>query len=255
MSDPEGRQQHTNALVCSGMLELLAREAPAYGLRLSETQLEQFQQYHTLLVEWSDKVNLVGDADAEVVQRRHFLESIALGAALREREVLRPDSHVLDVGAGAGFPGVPLKIAWPGIHLTLIEATAKKTAFLTALVEALGLHDVAVLTGRAETLAHQPELRAQFDLVLARAVAPLPTLLELTLPFARVGGRVVTPKGSRAADEIAASSRALQALGGRAFVVPFAVPGPPQQLIAIQKLRATPPEYPRRPGVPAKTPL
>ena len=148
---------------------------------------------------------------------RHFLESIALGAALREREMLRPDAAVLDVGAGAGFPGVLLKIAWPGIRLTLIEATAKKTAFLSALVEALAFGERRVLTGRAETLAHDPALRGRFDLVVARAVAPLPALLELTLPFARVGGRVVTPKGSRAELEIAASARALEVLGGRAL--------------------------------------
>lgn len=237
------------------MLELLAREAPAYGLRLTDVQLELFQQYHNMLVDWSARVNLVGDTDIEVVQRRHFLESLALGAALREREILRPETKVLDIGAGAGFPGLPLKIAWPAIELTLIEATAKKTAFLQAVVDALALPGTRVITGRAETLAHDAALREQFDLVLARAVSPLPALVELGLPFARVGGRLVTPKGSRADAEVIEAAAALRGLHGRAFVVPFDVPGPPQKLIAVLKQAPTPPEYPRRPGVPTKSPL
>ena len=237
------------------MLDVLGANSEAYGVRLSPAQMMRFERYLELLCEWSDRANLVGDVDADVVQRRHFLESIALGAALRQREILRPASDVLDLGAGAGFPGVDLKIVWPDLRLTLIEATAKKTAFLAALTAALDMPDVAVITGRAETLAHATKLRAQFDLVVARAVAPLPALIELGLPFARVGGRLVTPKGSRASDEIAAAKNALGVLGGKVFAVPFAVPGPPQTIIAVLKQRATPADYPRRPGVPAKSPL
>jgi 16S rRNA (guanine527-N7)-methyltransferase len=233
----------------------LANEASRYGVRLAPAQAAKLERYAALIEEWSARVNLVGDASRETVERRHILESIALGAALREREVLRPDSRVCDVGTGAGFPGIVLKVCWPGIALTLIEATAKKTAFLAAAVEALAVEGVDVRTGRAEELAHDPELRERFDLVTARAVAPLPALLELTLPFARVGGRVVTPKGSRAEAEVAAAENALSVLGGRAFVIPFNVAGPKQMLVAVQKLRPTPPEYPRRPGVPAKSPL
>ena len=237
------------------MLTTLSRETAAYGVRLTSAQTRQFEAYFELLADWSRRVNLVGNVDAEVVQRRHFLESIVLGVALREREILRPDTDLLDVGAGAGFPGAVLKIVWPGIRLTLLEATAKKAAFLSALVESLELDETAVLTGRAETLAHTPALRGRFDLVVARAVAPLPVLLELTLPFARVGGRVVTPKGSRAAEEIAAARHALAVLGGKVFTAPLPVPGPPQTLVAVMKERETPAEYPRRPGLPAKSPL
>lgn len=222
---------------------------------MSPAQLAQFETYLALLAEWSQRMNLVGNTDPEVVEQRHFLESIALGAALREREILRPESSVLDVGAGAGFPGVVLKIVWPATRLSLLEATAKKAAFLAALIDALGFDQTPVLTGRAETLGHRPDLRGQFDLVVARAVAPLPTLLELTLPFARVGGRVVTPKGSRVDEELAAAARALDLLGGKAFTVPLRVPGPPQTLVAVVKQRDTPAGYPRRPGLPAKTPL
>lgn len=237
------------------MLERLARDARSHGVNLSEAQIEQFERYLSLLTEWSARANLVGDVNPDTVQRRHFIESIALGAALRERQLLRGREDVVDVGAGAGFPGVALKIAWPALRLTLIEATAKKTAFLSELAARLGLADVTVLTGRAEALAHDPVLRERFDLVVARAVAPLPALLELTLPFARVGGRLATPKGSRALDEIAASRRALGILGGEAFPVPLDVPGPPQTLIIVAKRQPTPAEYPRRPGLPSKSPL
>lgn len=235
-------------------LDMVTEAAAGYGVRLTAEQEAQFDRYLLLLQEASRRMNLVSDASDESVQRRHFLESIALGAALRERQLLRPGASVLDVGAGAGFPGAVLKIVWPSIALTLIEATAKKADFLRELAAALGL-EMAVRTGRAETLGHDPDLRQRFDLVLARAVAPLPTLLELTLPFARVGGHVVTPKGSRAQEELAAAGRALGVLGGRAFTFPLRVPGPPQTIIAIAKTASTPEAYPRRPGVPGRSPL
>jgi 16S rRNA (guanine527-N7)-methyltransferase len=237
------------------MLPILAEGALAHGVKLREEQIAAFERYLKLLQGWRSRVNLVGRDDAETVQRRHFLESIALGAALREREILRPESLVVDVGAGAGFSGVAMKIAWPSIQLTLIEATAKKTAFLSELVRALGWDDVAVYTGRAEMLGHDAKLREHFDLVVARAVAPLPVLLELTLPFARVGGRMATPKGSRVQDEVAASAHALQALGARIFTMPLKVPGPDQTLVVALKQRSTPKEYPRKDGMPAKSPL
>jgi len=233
----------------------LRERAEEHGVRLTDEQIAQLDLYARMLEEWSLRANLVGDASREVLERRHFLESIAFGAALRERELLRPDSTVLDVGAGAGFPGIVLKIAWPGIVLTLLEATSKKTAFLSAAVEALDLPDVSVLTGRAEELGHDAALRGRFDLVVARAVAPLPVLLELALPFARVGGRLAAVKGSRAAEELAGSRRALQVLRARAMSMPLHVPGPAQQIIVAAKLGETPDEYPRRPGVPAKQPL
>lgn len=239
-------------MVTSNLRELVQ----PYGITLSDLQLAHFDLYARMLEDWSHRANLVGDASRDVVERRHFVESVAFGAALRERELLRPDSTVIDIGAGAGFPGLVLKIVWPGIALTLLEATAKKTAFLTALVEALELLDVAVATGRAEDLAHQPELRGRFDLVVARAVAPLPVLLELTLPFARVRGRVAAVKGSRGGDELGASTRALEILGGgTALAMPFRVPGPEQQIVVVPKQQETPAEYPRRAGVPKRQPL
>jgi 16S rRNA (guanine527-N7)-methyltransferase len=237
------------------VLSILKRNAEQYGVRLTDAQLAQFDRYLALLAEWNERANLVGDASPEVVVRRHFLESIAIGAALRQREALRPRSDVLDVGSGAGFPGAVMKLVWPSVRLTLLDATARKTAFLSALVAELGLDGVEVLTGRAEDLAHDPALRGRFDLVLARAVAPLPALLELTLPFARRGGRVVSPKGSRAAEEVAAAGHAAEVLGARLLSVPFEVPGEPQTLVVAVKTAHTPDAYPRRPGMPEKRPL
>ncbi|HYM16461.1 MAG TPA: 16S rRNA (guanine(527)-N(7))-methyltransferase RsmG [Dehalococcoidia bacterium] len=237
------------------MVNVLVEGAGGRGIRLSEAQVAQFARYLSLLMERSAQVNLIGRAPAEVVVQRHFVESLALGAALREREIMRPDATVLDLGAGAGLPGIPLKIAWPGLRLTMVDATAKKTAFMREAVAALGLGDVRVVTGRAETLGHDAELRGQFDLVLARALAPLAVLLELALPFARVRGHVVSPKGSRAAEELEAAQHALEVLGARARTLPFDVAGPPQTLIVVAKERETAGEYPRRDGVPSQAPL
>jgi 16S rRNA (guanine527-N7)-methyltransferase len=237
------------------VFNVLIEGARAYGVALSDTNLSQFERYLSLLTEHSAHVNLVASAEPEVVVRRHFLESIALGAALRERQMMPEGARTLDLGAGAGLPGVVLKIVWPDLRMTLLDATAKKTAFLATVAEELRLEGADVVTGRAETLAHDQRWRGRFDLVVARAVAPLSVLVELGLPFASVGGYLVSPKGSRAAAEVAAASRALELVGGRAEAWPFDVPGPKQTLVAVQKLRETPSGYPRREGVPAKSPL
>jgi 16S rRNA (guanine527-N7)-methyltransferase len=237
------------------MINGLIQGARAYGVTLSDTNVSQFERYLALLSEHAAHVNLVGSTEPELIVRRHFLESMALGAALRERGIMLDGAKVLDLGAGAGFPGVVLKVVWPPLRLTLLDATAKKTAFLETLVDGLGLEDVEVATGRAEALAHDARWRGRFDVVVARAVAPLPVLVELGLPFARVGGYLVSPKGSRAAAELAGARRALEVVGGEAESWPFEVPGPKQTLVAVRKLRETPASYPRREGVPAKSPL
>ena len=237
------------------MLDLLTAGVAGLGVRLDEPQIERFERYVALIRDWSTRMNLVGDASVETVVRRHVLESLALGAALRQREILRPSSSIIDVGAGAGFPGIPLKIAWPTVSLSLLEATRKKVDFLDAAIAALQLTNASTIHARAETAGHDPKLREQFDLVVARAVTALPALLELTLPFARVGGRVVAPKGSRASSELRSAANALSTLGGEAHTLPFDVAGPPQQLIVVIKRRPTPDAYPRRDGVPARTPL
>ena len=237
-------------------MELLAHIAEAHGLTLDTRQLGQFEEYYRLLVAANERVNLTTVTAYEEVQRRHFGESLAVAAALYRTGVLRPGqaAHTIDLGAGAGFPGLPIKIAHPALRLTLLESAAKKTAFLEEVVERLVLAEVAVVTGRAESAAHESTHREAYDLALARAVAPLPVLLELALPFLRLGGFLAAPKGSRAALERAAAAAALQACGGR-ILVAERLPDSPLTLVLVEKVAPTPTAYPRRPGIPAKRPL
>lgn len=165
---------------------------------------------------------------------------------------------MVDVGSGAGFPGLPLKIALPDIQLTLIESTAKKTAFLQHIVEVLHLAEVTILTARAEEVGHQAAHRARYDVAVARAVASLPVLAEYTLPLVKVGGIVIAQKGQSPTEEIEAATNALSVLGGEiSQVTPIEVPGLEEvrHLVVIRKLEHTPPKYPRRSGIPAKRPL
>jgi 16S rRNA (guanine527-N7)-methyltransferase len=241
-------------------VEVLRRGAAALGIHLTEGQTGQFRAYHDALLEANRRLNLTAVTDPEGVQRRHFLESLAVGAALH-RHRIRPwgfPARFLDVGAGAGFPGLPIRIADAAVRLTLLESTAKKAAFLTHLTTRLGLGEVEVLAARAEEASHDPLHRASYDIVLARAVAPLPTLLELTLPFLRPGGVLAAPKGSRAEEEIARSQRALQTLGGRLLLTePLDVPGsdPAPLLVLVEQVSPAPDRFPRRPGTPGRRPL
>jgi 16S rRNA (guanine527-N7)-methyltransferase len=172
--------------------------------------------------------------------------------------VLRGGGDVLDVGSGAGLPGIPLAIAYPKLRVTLLDATAKKTAFLNHVVETLGLVGVGVLTGRAESLAHDTALRESYDVVVSRAVARLSVLVELTLPFCRVGGTVIAQKAFEAEKEAEDAAGALAALGGElGEVIQVTVPdsGERRILVTVQKVSPTPSRYPRRPGMPSKRPL
>jgi len=241
-------------------MNLLARIAEARGLTLDGRQLEQFEEYYRLLVAANQRVNLTSVTAYDDVQRRHFGESLVVVAALYRAGVMRPGqaAHAIDLGAGAGFPGLPIKIARPELTLTLLEATGKKAAFLERLVQQLGLAGVTVVHARAEELAHDPAHRAAYHLALARAVAPLRVLVELALPFLRVGGYLATPKGSAAAREAKQAAAALQICGGRLELLrPLDLPGPGPipTLVLIRKIADTPDRYPRRPGIPAKRPL
>jgi 16S rRNA (guanine527-N7)-methyltransferase len=194
------------------------------------------------------------------VQRRHFLESLALLRALEKAAILAAErpAALLDLGTGAGLPGLPMKIARPHLGLTLLDATAKKTSFLSELLAELTLPDVRVLTGRAEELGRDRQHREAYDVAVARAVAPLAALLELALPFLKVGGALATPKGSGAQRELSEAQRALGMLGGALISdAPLDVPGGRhrQTLILVRKTSPTPEKYPRRPGLPQKRPL
>jgi 16S rRNA (guanine527-N7)-methyltransferase len=239
-------------------MEVLARTAERLGLPLSAQQLQQFEEYYHRLIAANRRVSLTSITDYEEVQRRHFGESLALAAALYRAGVLKPDegARVLDLGAGAGFPGLPMRIVHPTLRLTILEATRKKTAFLERLLARLGLADVTVISARAEAVAHEPAHRDGYDLVVARAVAPLAVLVELALPFLKVSGSLATPKGSRAPQEIAEADRALALCGGRIVSAePLPSPTLPLTLVLVEKTAPTPAAYPPRPGIPTKRPL
>ena len=237
-------------------MELLTEGAEVLGIHLSPTQIEQFRRYHEELARWNAKVNLTSVTGWKEVQTRHFLDSLTVSLAI-PRSLLQSGRFV-DVGSGAGFPGIPLKVAFPGLGATLIDSTGKRTAFLLALRDALGMPDVDVRTGRAETLAHDPELRESFDVVLVRAVAAMAATAELTLPFCRIGGMVVAQKKLGVEEEIGRAQRAIQTTGGRlkeVREVSVKGLGEARELVVLEKVGPTPDRYPRRPGIPVKRPL
>jgi 16S rRNA (guanine527-N7)-methyltransferase len=233
------------------------------GIPLSEDQLSAFEAYYQILIDWNGRVNLTRIVDYQEVQLKHFLDSLSCLLAIRRIPGLsdRPgevDYHTVDVGSGAGFPGVALKIARPELHLTLLEATGKKAEFLRFLVERLGLRQVRVLNARAETAGQEAAHREQYDLALARALADTAALAELTLPLVRVGGHVIAQKGDDPRAETQAAERAIGTLGGRVGeIMPVEVPGleAARHLVILEKISATPARYPRRPGMPAKRPI
>ena len=218
-----------------------------------------FLLYYQELVAWNEKFNLTAITEYEQVQIRHFLDSLSCLLSEEVRLALqRPGCRVIDVGTGAGFPGIPLKLVCPAMNLTLLEATGKKAAFLQHVVDRLGIQGVAVVNARAEELAHDPGHRQQYDLALARAVAELPVVVEYALPFCRVGGWVVAQKGEAGAAEAWTAGRAMALLGGElGRVIPVQLPGLPEDrsLVVIKKVGPTPETYPLRPGIPRKRPL
>jgi 16S rRNA (guanine527-N7)-methyltransferase len=236
------------------ILPILRRGAASLGIDLSDEQLDRFERYYHLLVDWNSRFNLTSVTDYDAVQAVHFLDSLTI--ALAEGNL--DGKRVIDVGAGAGFPGLPLKIAFPGVKLTLLEATGKKAVFLTEAAASLGLEDVTVINARAEDAARQPEHRGKYDLAVSRAVASLDTLCELCLPFCRVGGVFIAMKKGDITGEIQSAAAAIEALGGRLKkTVDVRLDELPdaRTLVVIEKNRPTPPEYPRRSGVPSKNPL
>ena len=198
-------------------MELLNTGVSQLDLSLSELQLDQFETYFQELADWNKRANLTAIVEYEAVQVKHFLDSLTV--CLTARDILagsaQASTRVMDVGSGAGLPGLALKLAFPEIELTLVESVAKKTAFLTHTLEKLGLDGVSVHTGRAENLARKPDLRGSFDLVVVRALAKLPLLLELCLPFCKSGARLVALKHGGDWSEQESATNALKELGGQ----------------------------------------
>ncbi len=237
-------------------MELLTEGMAELGLAWDEGQLGQFRLLFQELTAGNERANLTAITSWEEVQVKHYLDSLTLVTAVGADDIA--GKTILDLGAGAGFPGLAVKIMFPSVELTLADSVRKKTRFMEAAVGALGLSGVTVLTGRAEALAHDAVLRESFDLVLARGVAKLPTLLEYCLPFCSTGGRAVAWKHGGIGEELAAGARVSPILGGGVPAVrrvPVTGLTDDRILVTVEKVTHTPAEFPRRTGVPGKSPL
>jgi 16S rRNA (guanine527-N7)-methyltransferase len=232
--------------------DLLAATTAAWGMPLSEQQRAQFATYAAELQHWNRRANLTAITDSAQIVTRHFLDSLVCA-----RFWGSVPARLIDVGSGAGFPGVPLKLLCPALHLTLVESVGKKTAFLQHLAATLELEHVAVLTARAEQVAHDVHHRASYDVAAVRAVADLRAVAEYALPLLRIGGRLLAPKGADVAHEVERAQHAIELLGGRLHAVErIALPDvEPRTLVLIDKIAETPAAYPRAVGVPARRPL
>jgi 16S rRNA (guanine527-N7)-methyltransferase len=236
------------------MNELARHAREIVGIQLSSAQLTALKRYEEALIDWNRQFNLTAIDQPEKIRIKHFLDSLTCLKAMRDT----PIDRVVDVGAGAGFPGLPLKIVCPPMRLTLVESVGKKASFCQHVVDTLGLENVTVLAERAEVVGTLPEHRERYDWALARAVAALPVLAEYLLPFVQIGGRVLAMKGESGPAEAHAAERALQLLGGHLRqLIPVTLPGVEEQryLVVIDKVAATPDRFPRRVGIPSKRPL
>ena len=239
------------------MEKLIAAAKQILNLDLTPPQVAAFRAYAAELAEWNEKFNLTAIKNPAEVEIKHFADSLSCLLAIRDTGYgIR--SSLIDIGTGAGFPGLPLKIVCPEIKLTLVESVGKKAAFLERVVSKLELKEVKVIKLRAEEIGREKEHRENYDWAVARAVAEMRTLLEYLLPLVKVGGKVLAQKGENAPAETHAAEHAGKILGGcLAQITPIELPGivEPRYLVVFDKVAATPGKYPRRPGVPTKEPL
>jgi 16S rRNA (guanine527-N7)-methyltransferase len=236
------------------MQELIQAARSVLKIRLTPGQAAAFAYYERELLDWNARHNLTAIHEPEKIRTKHFLDSLTCLEAMRDT----PLERVIDVGSGAGFPGIPLKIVCPGMRLTLVESVGKKADFCRHVVKTLQLEGVEVVQCRAEEIGRMPEHRERYDWALARAVAALPVLVEYLLPLVRVGGGMIAMKGESALAEAHSAERALRLLGGHLRrLYPVTLPGVADEryLVIIDKIAACPPAYPRRVGVPTKKPL
>ena len=224
------------------------------GDALTAQQIKAFSIYESELIEWNEKFNLTAIRDQEGIRIKHFLDSLSCLSVMKPLH----GERVIDIGTGAGFPGIPLKIACPGLRLTLVESVGKKAGFCKHMVETLKLDNVEVLTLRAEEVGRLPNHRAQYDWALARAVASLPILSEYLVPLVKIGGHMLAQKGESAHAEVQASTNAFKMLGAELERIEnIILPGVVEEryLVVIKKTAATPAAYPRNVGIPSKKPL
>lgn len=238
------------------MEQRLRDELSRLNLSLDERTPARLAAYHALLADWNTRMNLTGDTDFETSISRHYLDCLA---PLEVEGAFPQGASLIDVGSGAGFPGLPLAIARPDLQVLLLDSLMKRVQFLSAVVEELKLTNVRIRHARAEDAGREPILREQFDRAVARAVAPLPVLCELLLPFVKVGGQMLCYKGPAAQEELAAAQKASHLLGGGDIQVsPVAIPTQPDwqhTLVLCPKTQKTVRQYPRKAGTPARQPL
>lgn len=243
----------------SSRLGALLEEAARVGFDLDSHALERFAHYLDLILEWNSRAGLTSVTDPDQVQRRHFGEALALLSVLRRVGILGDSgSNLIDIGSGAGLPGLPMCIVDRSLRTTLVESNSRRCRFLNRVVNDLRLSSVTVVCARAEDAGRDPKLRGHFDLAMARAVAPLSVLVEYALPFLRLGGLLVAPKGSRAESEEVDARAAISALGG-SFETSLSLVLPPgvasQRVLLVRREGELDDRYPRRSGIPSKRPL
>ena len=238
------------------MINCLKEHLNTLGLSLTSLQEQQFEVYFNMLTEWNSSVNLTAITSPQDVALKHFADSLAPLAICSE--LFAGERSVIDIGAGAGFPSVPLKIMRPSLSLTMLDSLNKRIAFLDALTDKLGLEKVQTIHSRAEDAAHDPMLRESFDLCVARAVAPMRVLCEYALPFVKPSGCFAAYKGPSVNEELTEAENAVTLLGGRkagTFFVDFHTDEMSRYVVLIKKLKNTPSKYPRSAGTPKKHPL
>lgn len=236
------------------MSHLLESKAKELSLTFSERQIKQFEDYYRILIEWNHVMNLTAITEYEEVVEKHFIDSLSIINAVDFSEIF----NIIDIGTGAGFPGIPLKIAFPDINITLLDSLNKRVKFLNEVIEQLGLNNINAIHGRAEDYAKQKEYREQYDLCVSRAVANLSTLSEYCLPYVKINGLFIPYKSGDIDVELEKSEHAVSILGGVVSdVIRFQLPGTDigRSFVKIKKIKSTGKKYPRKAGLPSKEPL
>lgn len=236
------------------MSQIFEAKLKELDITLSKEQKQQFIKFYELLVEWNKVMNLTGITEYEEVNEKHFVDSLSIVKAIDINSV----KNVIDVGTGAGFPGIPLKIAFPHLNIVLLDSLNKRIQFLNTVIEELGLTNIHTIHGRAEDFAKKPEYREQFDLCVSRAVANLATLSEYCLPYVKVNGEFVPYKSGEIDEEVVQAKKAIHLLGGKTEeIIKFQLPGTEigRSFVKIKKIQNTSKKYPRKAGLPVKEPL
>lgn len=234
--------------------QILEQKLGELGIKQDQNQLERFHKFYQLLIEWNKVMNLTGITEYEDVVEKHFVDSLSIIKAIDLSRI----HTVIDVGTGAGFPGIPLKIAFPHLRVILLDSLNKRIKFLDEVISQLGITEIRTIHGRAEEYARKEEYREQFDLCVSRAVANLSTLSEYCLPYIQVGGIFIPYKSGEIDDEVEQSKKAVRILGGNIKeVMKFELPGTDihRSFVLIHKEQHTQKKYPRKAGIPAKEPL